>query len=156
MKISAALILFLFVSIGTRGLASESSLCIGRSISTNKENLSCLKRHIESQSIKDNFVRLVERRNACSECSEEFLGEKKLSPLFALHFLTLKIERNPFGGYFSSIMFKESPERIYRLWIYEIDAGSLRIREMKAIKPDAKITKTLATLKTSAYKQFWF
>jgi len=156
LKISTVLTIFLFVSIGSFALASEPSLCVGHPISTNKENLNCLRSHIESQSIKDNFKRLVERRKICISCSEEFSGEKNFSPLFGLHFLTLKMERTPFGGFFSYIMFKESPERIYRLWMYEVDVNDLRIREIKAIRPDPKIAKILTTLKTPVYKQFWF
>lgn len=98
----------------------------------------------------------MDRRKACVTCSEEFSGEKNFSPLFGLHFLALKMEQNPFGGFFSYIMFKESPERIYRLWMYEVDAKDLRIREIKTIKPDDNLAKTLMTLKTPAYRQFWF
>ncbi|MCB0413133.1 MAG: hypothetical protein KDD50_02285, partial [Bdellovibrionales bacterium] len=150
------LALLLFVSIGSSTFASEPSLCVGRPISTNKKNLNCLKNHIENKSIKDNFKRLVDRRKDCIACSEEFSGERNFSPLFDLHFLTLKMERSPFGGHFSYVMFKESPTRIYRIWVYEIDTGTLRIREIEAIKPDAKMTKILTALKTSEYKQFWF
>lgn len=156
LKISVVLTLFLFVFGDGKALAGESPFCIDRVISTEKENLKCLKNHVVTRSIKDRFEKIIRRKRECTTCSPEFPREDNFSPLFGLNFLTLKIERNPFGGYFSYATFRESPRRIYRLWIYKIDDDVFRIREIKSIEIDAKLVQTLRVLKTPTYNQFWF
>lgn len=108
-----------------------------------------------AQAIRENFDKILGRRKTCRECAETIPRETNFSPLYKLDYFLVRAEPNDFGGYWAHIIFKESPTRIYRLWLYPIDKNIFQLRNIETIVPNVEIKKTMAKLSGSEYSQFW-
>lgn len=130
-------------------------MCLEHPIMLEKKHLECLKNSKVAQSIRINFDSILVRRRTCRECAEAIPREANFSPLYDLDYLMMKAEPNGFGGYWAHIIFKESPTRIYRLWLYPIDENTFQLRDIGTIIPTAKIKKTMTTLSGTKYSKYW-
>lgn len=116
-----------------------------------KKGNQCLKNH----TFRTGFNKILVRRQKCEKCADSFPGEINFFPLYNLNFLMMRVESNDFGGYWAHIIFKESPIRIYRLWLYPIEEAAFQLRDIRTLVPTAETRGIMAKLSETKYSKYW-
>lgn len=105
------------------------------------------------RSIRDAFESATTQRRRCFKCSESFPNALRYASLIGNPFIAVEMEANGFGGFFVLIVFKDHP-KLFRLWVYETDAGKLQIRDMTPLPITLNIA-IMNELADNAYAPYW-
>ncbi len=122
--------------------SAHSSINYEKPLSLEITNLTRWKNSFMAPAIQQALGAMIRPRFDSPRAPAALEGLKKYAFLYSKPFLVLEAERNPFGGFWGTVVFEDHPQ-VLGLWIFELGQGS-NIWELREVLPfRIKMPKTI-------------